>query len=71
MEIRFEKEYLEELYLEGKTSEKKYRFPQAVVAKYCKVVDLLEFSSANSLLESIERTEDLYRYHSLNYKALS
>lgn len=62
MEIRFEKEYLEELYLEGKTSEKKYRFPQAVVAKYCKVVDLLE---------SIERAEDLYRYHSLNYKALS
>lgn len=62
MEIRFEKDYLEELYLEGKTTGKKYRFPQTVVAKYCKVVDLLE---------SIERAEDLYRYHSLNYKALS
>ena len=53
---------MEELYLEGKASDKKYRFPPSVVAKYCKVIDLLE---------SVGRPEDLYRYHSLNYKALS
>lgn len=62
MEIKFEKEYLEELYLKGKTSEKKYRFPPSVVVKYCRVIDLLE---------SVNKVEDLFRYHSLNYKALS
>ena len=31
MEIKFDKEYLEELYLEGKTSDKKHRFqPQSL-----------------------------------------
>ncbi len=62
MEIRFEKEYLEELYFKGKATDKKYRFPPAVVAKYCRIIDLLE---------SIDRAEDLFRYNSLNYKALS
>lgn len=62
MEIRFEKDYLEELYREGKASDKKYRYAPSVVAKFCKVIDLLE---------SLGRPEDLYKYHSLNYKALS
>ena len=27
MEIRFDKQYLEDLYLKGKSSDKKHRFP--------------------------------------------
>lgn len=61
MEIRFEKKYLEELYLQGKTSDKKYRFQPQIVAKYRKTIDLLE---------SLSVVEDLYRYHSLNYEML-
>lgn len=42
MEIKFEKGYLEELYLNGKTSDKKYRFQPPIVTKYRKTIDLLE-----------------------------
>lgn len=62
MEIRFDKQYLEELYLKGKTSDKKHRFQPQIIAKYRKTVDLLE---------SLSTTEDLYRYHSLHYEALT
>ena len=57
MEIKFDKEYLEELYLTGKTSDKKHRFQPQIIAKYRKTVDLLE---------SLTSIEDLYRYHSLH-----
>lgn len=62
MEIVFDKQYLEELYLTGKSSDKKHRFQPYIVTKYRKTIDLLE---------SVEKVEDLYRYHSLNYEALS
>lgn len=61
MEIIFDKKYLEELYLKGKTSDKKHRFQPQVIAKYRKTIDLLE---------SLSGTEDLYRFHSLNYEVL-
>ena len=61
MEIVFDKQYLEDLYLNGKTSDKKHRFQPNVVAKYRKTIDLLE---------SVVKVEDLYRYHSLNYEVL-
>lgn len=61
MEIKFDKKYLEELYLNGKTSDKKHRFQPQIVAKYRKTVDLLE---------SLSMVEDLYRYHSLHYEVL-
>lgn len=61
MEINFEKEYLEELYLEGKTSDKKHRFQPPIVAKYRKTIDILE---------SVSVVEDLFRFHSLRYEAL-
>jgi len=61
MEIVFAKQYLEELYLTGKTSDKKHRYQPHIVAKYRKTIDLLE---------SVGRVEDLYRYHSLNYEVL-
>ena len=61
MEIKFEKKYLEELYLNGKTSDKKHRFQPQIIAKYRKTIDLLE---------SLPVVEDLYRYHSLHYEVL-
>ena len=59
MEIFFDKEYLEELYLKGKSTDKKHRYQPNVIAKYRKTIDLLE---------SVSRVEDLFRYHSLNYE---
>ena len=61
MEIKFDKKYLEELYLEGRTSDKKHRFQPHIIAKYRKTIDLLESFSA---------VEDLFRYHSLRYEML-
>ena len=61
MEIRFEKDYLRQLYEKGKTTEKKYRFQPNVVNKYRKTIDILE---------SVSRTEDLYKFNSLNYEML-
>lgn len=61
MEIKFEKKYLEVLYLNGKTSDKKHRFQPQIIAKYRKTIDLLE---------SLTVVEDLYRYHSLHYEVL-
>lgn len=62
MKIIFDKKYLEELYREGHTSDKKHRFQPQVVAKYRKTIDLLE---------SLSVIEDLFRFHSLNYETLS
>ena len=61
MVIEFEKEYLSELYYNGKAKEKQYRFQPQVVKKYVKVVNILE---------SVSRIEDLFLYNSLNYEAL-
>ena len=61
MEIRFDKQYLEDLYIKGKSSDKKHRFQPKIVAKYIRTIDLLE---------SLSAVEDLYRYRSLNYEKL-
>ena len=61
MEITFEQNYLRELFYEGKTKDKKHRFQPQVVRKYIKVLNLME---------SLNSTEDLYRFASLHYEAL-
>ncbi|MBP3835287.1 MAG: type II toxin-antitoxin system RelE/ParE family toxin [Prevotella sp.] len=61
MEIVFDKEYLRELFYEGKAKSKKYRFQPQVVRKYVQVVNILD---------AVEDVEDLYRYHSLHYEKL-
>jgi len=61
MEIHFEKEYLSELYYTGKTTDKKHRFQPDIVKRYIRAVDILE---------NVETTEELYRFHALNYEAL-
>ncbi|MDO5665672.1 MAG: type II toxin-antitoxin system RelE/ParE family toxin [Bacteroidia bacterium] len=61
MEIRFEKEYLRELYEKGKTKEKKYRFQPEVVSRYQLRIKLLEQAST---------IEELFAINSLNYEVL-
>ncbi len=61
MLIEYEKEYLEELYNDGKCRNKKYRFQKSVVAKYQKRIDTLVAAT---------RIEDLFVFNSLNFEAL-
>ena len=61
MEITFAEDYLRELYYEGKAHNKRYRFQPQIVKKYIRVIDLME---------SLSKTEDLYRYKALHYEAL-
>jgi proteic killer suppression protein len=61
MEIRFEEEYLRELYEVGKTTNKKYRFQPDVVKRY---------QARIRILERISKTEDLYTINSLHYEIL-
>jgi proteic killer suppression protein len=61
MEITFEKRYLQELYVIGKTSDKKHRYQPQVVAKYQQVV---------AILEAVSKPEELLRYKGLRYELL-
>lgn len=63
MNVTFEDIALEELFLSGKTSAKKYcRLPQDVVKRYVKVVNYIKAAS---------RIEDLFRVDSLHYEKKS
>jgi toxin HigB-1 len=59
MKIKFGKEYLRELYEDGKTSDKKYRFQPQVTRQYIKTVDILR---------SAPDIECLYRFNNLHYE---
>ena len=61
MEIKFDKEYLSELYYSGKSNDKKFRFQPQIVKKYQRCIDLLE--AATSI-------KTLFQYNSLNYEML-
>lgn len=61
MVIEFEKEYLEELYIDGKCKNKKYRFQKSIISKYQKRIDTLMAAT---------RIEDLFVFNSLNFEAL-
>lgn len=61
MIIEFDKEYLHELYTEGKTSDKKHRYQPEVIRGYQKAVFVL--SSANAVT-------DLFQNNALNYEVL-
>ena len=62
MVIEYEKDYLEELYNDGKCTNKKYRFQKQVVTKYQKRIDTLMAAT---------RLEDLFVFNSLNFEALN
>ena len=59
MKIEFEKEYLRELYENGKTSNRKHRFQKQVINQYIKTVDILR---------QAPDTEFLYKFKGLNYE---
>ena len=59
MEIKFEKDYLRELFYDGEAKDKQHRFQPQVVRKYVRVVNVLE---------SVNKPADLFRYHSLHYE---
>jgi proteic killer suppression protein len=62
VEINFEKEYLQELYENGKTRSKKHRFQPNVIKKYIQTIDKLRVA---------KNTEELYPIKSLNYERLT
>lgn len=61
MQVQFEKEYLVELYISGKSKSKKHRFQPEVVKNYRRRIDTL-IGAPN--------VEALYRFNSLNYEVL-
>ena len=61
MEIVFEKDYLKELYENGKARSKKHRFQPSVIKKYIQTIDKLRVA---------KNTEELYPIRSLNYEKL-
>lgn len=61
MEIVFEKDYLRELYYDGKTSDKQHRYQPPIVKKYVRVVNILD---------SVDKATDLFRYRALHYEKL-
>ncbi len=61
MVIRFEKDYLSDLYYYGKSNDKKHRFQPQVIRNYVKRI---------ITLASISRIEELYGMNSLNYEVL-
>jgi len=62
MLIEFEQDYLQELYSEGKTQNKKIRLPPSVIKQYKNTIDKLR---------NAKRIEDLYQIKSLNYEKKS
>jgi len=61
MKVEFEKDYLRELYEDGKTTDKKHRFQPQIINGYLKCV---------KALVAAEKIEDLYGYKSLHYEKL-
>ena len=61
MLIEFDKDYLRELFEQGRTSDKKHRYQPEIRKRYKKCVMYLK--RANSV-------EQLYPIHSLNYEVL-
>ena len=61
MEIKFEKNYLSDLYYTGKTNDKKHRFQPQIIRGYVKCV---------KILDEADNIEELYPINSLNYKKL-
>jgi len=61
MVLNFEKNYLREMYENGKSSDKKHRFQPELIRAYAKCLYRLEEAIA---------LEDLYKYQSLHFEAL-
>lgn len=62
MLIRFEKQYLAELYEHGKCGDKKHRYQPQIIKNYVHRI---------RILAKVHSVEDLFPFHSLNYEVLS
>ncbi|SIS46911.1 proteic killer suppression protein [Kaistella chaponensis] len=62
MKIEFSESYLQDLYTEGKTKNKKHRFQPQVIRKYQQKIDILRV---------VSRVEDLFVMNSMNYEVLT
>ena len=62
MIVKFDKEYLSELYYNGKCSDKKHRYQPDIVKRYKRRIDTLNDASC---------IEVLYRLNLLEYEVLS
>lgn len=61
MIVKFEKEYLRDLYTKGDCSDKKHRYRIDVIKRYKRGIDYLKWASCK---------EDLYRINSLKFESL-
>ena len=61
MYIEFDKDYLRELFEQGRTSDKKHRYQPEIIKGYKKCVMYLKHA---------DNVEQLYPIHSLNYEVL-
>lgn len=61
MEIKFDKEYLRELYVLGKAKDKKHRFQPDIIRKFQRCI---------AILKAVHRVEDLFKYSGLCYEVL-
>lgn len=61
MIVTFVEKYLQELYVDGRSSDKKHRFQPQIVSKYVKVVNLMKQQ---------ENVQGLTKYGSLHYEKL-
>ena len=61
MQVTFEKDYLRELYENGKASDKRHRFQEQIIRKYIRVVDLMV---------ELANVMELARYGGLHYEHL-
>jgi len=61
MYISFAKDYLQEIYTSGKSTNRKYWFQPEIIRKYISVIDLMI---------SLPDVESLKRFNSLNYEKL-
>ena len=61
MEITFEKDYLRQLFYEGKAKDKQNRYQPHIIKKYVQIVNIMD---------SVDTTTDLLRYRSLHYEKL-
>lgn len=59
--FHFDKEYLQQLYEEGKTKDKKYRFQPQMVKRYQLRIKTLEY---------VQNIEELYAIRSFHYEVL-
>lgn len=62
MIVRFDEDYLRDLYTTGECSDKKHRYRIDIIKRYKRGIDYLKWAT---------RKEDLFRINSLNFEALS